>query len=108
MLWHVQALSGGMKRKLMVAMALLGDPKVVFLDEPTAGMDAGARREIWALLLRKRAGRAIVLCTHYMDEADILGDRIAVIHAGKLQDAGSSAELKSRCAALIIEVSVSL
>lgn len=89
-----KALSGGMKRKLMLAMALTGDPKVLFLDEPTAGMDAGARRDVWSLLLRKRRGRAIVLCTHYMEEADVLGDRIAVIHAGRLQDAGPSAALK--------------
>lgn len=83
-----------MKRKLMLAMALTGNPRVVFLDEPTAGMDASARRDVWKLLLRKRQGRCIILCTHYMDEADILGDHIAVIHAGKLQDSGSSADLK--------------
>eukprot|EP00961_Rhodomonas_salina_P229241 3098396-Rhodomonas_salina.2 len=58
-------------------------------------MDAGARRDVWALLLQKRRGRAIVLCTHYMDEADILGDRIAVIHAGRLQVPLSPAPLCS-------------
>ena len=88
------SLSGGMKRKLCVLMALIGDPKVLFLDEPTAGMDSGARRDVWKLLLRKRAGRCIVLCTHYMDEADILSDRLAVINAGKLQDVGTPTEMK--------------
>lgn len=89
-------LSGGMKRKLCFACALVGDPKVIFLDEPTAGMDAQARRDVWKLLIRKRSGRCIVLCTHYMDEADILGDRIAVVHDGKLQACGTPTELKTK------------
>ena len=80
----------------MVAIAMIGDPKVLFLDEPTAGMDSGARRDLWAVLLKKRKGRCIVLCTHHMDEADILGDRVAVIHKGKLQESGSSSALKAK------------
>lgn len=91
-------LSGGQQRKLQVALALVGEPKVVFLDEPTAGMDSQARREIWKLLDSKKAGRAIILTTHHMDEADILGDRIAVIDAGHLQVAGTSDDLKGKFA----------
>ncbi|GMH90340.1 hypothetical protein TrVE_jg12263 [Triparma verrucosa] len=89
-------LSGGQKRKLMVALAFIGNPKVVYLDEPTAGMDTQARRDIWDLLRRKKEGRAIILTTHFMDEADILGDRIAIIHSGKLQVVGNSDELKEQ------------
>ena len=65
-------LSGGQKRKLSVAIALIGDPKVIFLDEPTAGMDPFSRRHLWSLLKDRRHGRCIVLTTHFMDEADIL------------------------------------
>ena len=102
------SLSGGMKRKMCVCMALIGDPKVLFLDEPTAGMDSGARRDVWKLLLRKRVGRCIVLCTHYMEEADILSDRIAVINEGKLQDVGTPTELKLKYGKNIhLEISVS-
>ena len=91
-----KSLSGGQKRKLSVAMALVGDPKVIFLDEPTAGMDTQTRRDVWELLARKKKGRCIVLTTHFMDEADILGDRVAVLSAGRLQAAGSSLFLKRR------------
>lgn len=72
-------LSGGQKRKLCLAMALIGDPKIVFLDEPTAGMDSSARRDVWELLLRKKEGKCIILCTHMMDEADILGECIHLL-----------------------------
>jgi ATP-binding cassette subfamily A (ABC1) protein 3 len=67
------SLSGGQKRKLSVGIALLGDSKVVFLDEPTSGMDPYSRRWTWNLLKQKKAGRVIVLTTHFMDEADYLG-----------------------------------
>ena len=66
------ALSGGMKRKLCLAMALIGDPKFVLLDEPTSGMDPYSRRAIWDLLQRRKSGRVMVLTTHYLDEADIV------------------------------------
>ena len=89
-------LSGGQKRKLQVALAFVGDPKVIYLDEPTAGMDTQARRDVWALLRRKKQGRSIILTTHFMDEADILGDNIAILHSGKLQVAGTSAQLKEQ------------
>ena len=90
-----KALSGGMKRKLSVGIAFVGDPKVVFLDEPTSGMDPFARRSTWDLLKRKRnSGRVICLTTHYMDEADVLGDRIAIMAHGRLECAGTSVFLK--------------
>ena len=72
-------LSGGQKRKLSVAIAMVGEPAFVLLDEPTAGMDPESRRAIWELVLAARNGRSIVLTTHFMDEADALSDRIAIL-----------------------------
>ncbi|XP_035828704.1 phospholipid-transporting ATPase ABCA7 [Aplysia californica] len=89
-------LSGGMKRKLSVAIAFVGGSKTVILDEPTAGVDPYARRSIWELLLKFRKDRTIILSTHHMDEADVLGDRIAIIQHGKLRTVGSSLFLKGR------------
>lgn len=78
-------LSGGQKRRLFVAMALVGDPEVVFLDELTSGLDPQARRVIWELVTRLRdEGRTIFLSTHYMDEAERLCDRVAIINKGKI------------------------
>jgi len=88
-------LSGGMKRKLSVGIALIGDSKVVILDEPTSGMDPYSRRSTWNILQRNKAGRIILLTTHFMDEADILGDRIGIMAHGQLQCIGSSMFLKS-------------
>ncbi|KAJ7376779.1 hypothetical protein OS493_032513 [Desmophyllum pertusum] len=89
-------LSGGMKRKLSCAIALIGGSEVVFLDEPTSGMDPYARRGTWDLLLKHKAGKTIILTTHFMDEADLLGDRIAIMADGQLRCCGSSLFLKSR------------
>uniref|UniRef100_A0A9J7XKM2 P-type phospholipid transporter n=1 Tax=Cyprinus carpio carpio TaxID=630221 RepID=A0A9J7XKM2_CYPCA len=89
-------LSGGMQRKLSVAIAFIGGSKVVVLDEPTAGVDPYSRRGIWDLLLKYRQGRTIILSTHYMDEADLLGDRIAIISQGKLCCCGTPLFLKAR------------
>ncbi|KAM6938002.1 phospholipid-transporting ATPase ABCA1 [Lycodopsis pacificus] len=88
-------LSGGMQRKLSVAIAFVGGSKVVVLDEPTAGVDPYSRRGIWDLLLKYRKDRTIILSTHYMDEAELLGDRIAIISQGKLCCYGSPLFLKS-------------
>uniref|UniRef100_A0A8C3B649 P-type phospholipid transporter n=1 Tax=Cyclopterus lumpus TaxID=8103 RepID=A0A8C3B649_CYCLU len=93
---RTSTLSGGMQRKLSVALAFVGGSKVVILDEPTAGVDPYARRGIWDLLLKYRQGRTIILSTHHMDEADILGDRIAIISHGKLCCVGSSLFLKTQ------------
>uniref|UniRef100_A0A8C8A2J4 ABC transporter domain-containing protein n=1 Tax=Oryzias sinensis TaxID=183150 RepID=A0A8C8A2J4_9TELE len=90
----VKNLSGGMQRKLSVAIAFVGGSKIVILDEPTAGVDPFARRGIWDLLLKYKKGRTIILSTHHMDEADILGDRIAIISHGKMRCCGSSIFLK--------------
>ncbi|XP_037610037.1 ATP-binding cassette sub-family A member 5 isoform X1 [Sebastes umbrosus] len=90
-------LSGGQKRKLSVGIAILGDPKILLLDEPTAGMDPCSRHQVWSLLKSRRAGRVTVLSTHYMDEADILADRKAVISQGQLKCVGSSMYLKVKC-----------
>uniref|UniRef100_A0A8C6UGY2 ATP-binding cassette, sub-family A (ABC1), member 1A n=1 Tax=Neogobius melanostomus TaxID=47308 RepID=A0A8C6UGY2_9GOBI len=92
---RTNTLSGGMQRKLSVALAFVGGSKVVILDEPTAGVDPYARRGIWDLLLKYRQGRTVILSTHHMDEADILGDRIAIISHGKLCCVGSSLFLKT-------------
>ncbi|CAG7823081.1 unnamed protein product [Allacma fusca] len=90
-----QNLSGGMKRKLCVAIAFVGGSKTVFLDEPTSGVDPFSRRSIWELLLKYKQNRTIILTTHFMDEADLLGDRIAIISQGKLKTCGSSLYLKN-------------
>jgi len=90
------ALSGGSKRKLSVAIALLGRSKLVILDEPTAGMDLSARRKIWNMLKRYKEGRIIILTTHYMDEADILGDRVGIMNEGELIALGTPLYLKNR------------
>eukprot|EP00892_Ulva_mutabilis_P002376 jgi/Ulvmu1/12139/UM085_0003.1 len=88
--------SGGMKRRLSVALALLGDPGMVFLDEPTTGMDPVSRRQVWDIIERAKQNRAIVLTTHSMEEADILGDRIAIMARGSMRCIGSSIRLKQR------------
>ncbi|KEG09643.1 putative ABC transporter [Trypanosoma grayi] len=90
------ALSGGQKRKLSVAVAFVGGSRFVLLDEPTAGMDVAARRQTWQLLQRMSERHTILLTTHFMDEADILGDQVAMMNRGSLQCCGSSLFLKSR------------
>jgi ATP-binding cassette subfamily A (ABC1) protein 3 len=89
-------LSGGSKRKLSVAIALIGNSRVVVLDEPTAGMDLGARRRLWDMLREYKRGRIVILTTHYMDEAEILGDRIGIMNEGRLVCLGSPLFLKGR------------
>ncbi|XP_021957188.1 ATP-binding cassette sub-family A member 3 [Folsomia candida] len=91
---YSKKLSGGQKRKLCLGIALIGDAKVVFLDEPTSGLDVEARRAIWDALLAERGNRTIILTTHFMEEADVLGDRIAIMAQGKVQCSGSSMFLK--------------
>jgi len=90
----VSNLSGGQHQRLAVAVALVGDPELLFLDEPTTGLDPQSRRQLWDIIraLRER-GRTIVLTTHYMDEAERLCDRIAVVDHGKVIALGSPAEL---------------
>ncbi|XP_071044386.1 phospholipid-transporting ATPase ABCA3 [Parasteatoda tepidariorum] len=92
----VKNLSGGMKRKLSLGNAIVGDSKVLFLDEPTSGLDVEARRSVWDVLLDIRHDRTIILTTHYMEEADILGDRIAIMAEGEVQCCGSPIYLKRK------------
>lgn len=95
---HAQShtLSGGMKRKLAAGVALCGGSKVVLFDEPTSGLDPAARRALWDLLEAEKEGRTMLLSTHFMDEADLLGDRIAIMAGGELQCCGSSFFLKKK------------
>ncbi|XP_070321375.1 phospholipid-transporting ATPase ABCA7 isoform X6 [Odocoileus virginianus] len=88
---HAQThhLSGGMQRKLSVAIAFVGGSQVVILDEPTAGVDPTSRRGIWELLLKYREGRTLILSTHHLDEAELLGDRVAIVAGGRLCCCGS-------------------
>jgi ABC-2 type transport system ATP-binding protein len=86
-----------MKRKVGIAMALVGEPEVVFLDEPTTGLDPEARRETWRYLLAmKKEGRAILLTTHYMEEAERLSDRVAIMVKGRIAAIGKTQELVSK------------
>ena len=93
----VRELSGGQKQRLAVAVALVGDPALIFLDEPTTGLDPQARRQLWDVVSNLRArGRTILLTTHYMEEAERLCDRVAVLDMGKIIAEGSPRELISR------------
>jgi ABC-2 type transport system ATP-binding protein len=87
-------LSGGLKQRLGVAIALVNDPEVVFLDEPTTGLDPRARREVWEVLLGlKKKGKTVFLTTHYMEEAELLADTVAIIAMGKIIAMGSPDDL---------------
>ncbi|XP_050352900.1 phospholipid-transporting ATPase ABCA3-like isoform X1 [Nymphalis io] len=87
-------LSGGMKRRLQLACALAGDAKVLVLDEPTSGLDVETRRELWDLLLSLRGSRTVLLSTHFMEEAEALGDRVAALHSGRLRCHATTMHLK--------------
>ena len=90
----VSKLSGGMKRKLSVALAFLGDSKFVILDEPTSGLDPLSRRHMWTVLGKMREDRVVLLSTHYMDEAEVLGERVVILSDGQVRANGSVSELK--------------
>lgn len=91
----VSRLSGGTKRRLCVALAFLGSPKLVILDEPGAGVDPAARRRIWRLIDQHRVDRTVLLSTHHLDEADMLSDTVVVMHRGKILCTGSPLSLKT-------------
>ena len=96
-------LSGGLKQRLGIAIALVNDPEVMFLDEPTTGLDPRARREVWDVLLGlKKNGKTIFLTTHYMEEAELLADTVAIISKGKIIAMGSLDELIERNANYLI------
>jgi ABC-2 type transport system ATP-binding protein len=94
---YVEQLSGGQQQRLAVAVALVGDPELLFLDEPTTGLDPQSRRQLWDVILDLRArGRTTVLTTHYMDEAERLCDRVAIVDQGRVIALGSPRDLISR------------
>jgi lipooligosaccharide transport system ATP-binding protein len=103
---QVEELSGGMKRRLVMARSLLGNPDVVLLDEPTTGLDPQARRVVWRTLRElRRQGRTLVLTTHYLDEAERLCDRLVMLDRGRIVLAGRPGELIERHAGeLVLEV----
>jgi ABC-2 type transport system ATP-binding protein len=92
---QVRKFSGGMKRRLSIAMALVSDPQVLFLDEPTLGLDPQARRAIWEYIAELKGKKTILLTTHYMEEADFLSDRIGIIDEGRVVALGMAQELKT-------------
>jgi ABC-2 type transport system ATP-binding protein len=92
---QVRKFSGGMKRRLSIAMALVSNPRVIFLDEPTLGLDPQARRAIWEYIAALKGKKTILLTTHYMEEADFLSDRIGIIDEGRVVALGTSQELKT-------------
>lgn len=91
---RAKTLSGGWKRKLSIAMALISEPKVLFLDEPTLGLDVLARRELWSAIENLKGRITIILTTHYMEEAEQLSDRIAIMIDGKISAVGTLAEIE--------------
>jgi ABC-2 type transport system ATP-binding protein len=90
---RAKKLSGGMQRRLSIAMALITDPEILFLDEPTLGLDVLARRELWTAIRSLKGRVTIVLTTHYMEEAEALSDRIGVLSKGDLKAVGTAAQL---------------
>lgn len=90
------ALSGGWQRRLSIAMALITDPQVLFLDEPTLGLDVLARRELWSLIEKLKGKMTVILTTHYLEEAESLSDRIGIMARGVLKAEGTAAELKAK------------
>lgn len=97
------ALSGGYRRRLSIAMALITGPRVLFLDEPTLGLDVLARRELWQVIEGLRGSVTLILTTHYLEEAEALTDRIGVMSGGRLVAAGSAGELLDRTGAKTFE-----
>lgn len=92
---RAKTLSGGWKRKVSIAMALVSEPQVLFLDEPTLGLDVLARRELWKVILSLKGRITIILTTHYMEEAEQLSDRIAIMVSGKIKALGTLPELEN-------------
>src|SRR5262249_3005115 len=93
----VERLSGGQRQRLAVACALVGDPQLLFLDEPTTGLDPQSRRQLWDIILDfKGRGRSVLLTTHYMEEAERLCDRVAIVDQGRVIALGSPRELIAR------------
>ena len=104
----VRKLSGGQRRRVDVALGLIGDPDLIFLDEPTTGFDPSARRDAWSMISNlKSLGKTVILTTHYMDEAEYLSDRIALMVHGKIERMGTTRELINSESNTTIEFSLS-
>ena len=88
-----KTLSGGWQRKVSIAISLINEPKILFLDEPTLGLDVIARKELWSVIKKLKGKITIILTTHYMEEAESLSDRIGIMTKGELIDIGTSEEL---------------
>ena len=102
-------LSGGQKQRVLFALAICGDPELLFLDEPTVGLDVEVRRRLWSVIRDlAREGRTIVLTTHYLEEADALADRVGVLNHGRLVAEGTPAEIKARVGGRIIRCTTAL
>ena len=93
---RARTLSGGWQRRLSIAMALITKPQVLFLDEPTLGLDVLARRELWSEIQKLKGKITVILTTHYMEEAESLADRIAIMADGRLAACGTARELEAR------------
>ncbi len=101
----IDHLSGGLKRRTMIARALLHRPALLFLDEPTVGLDAQARRKVWDLIRRmNRDGSTVFLTTHYIEEAEALCDRVGIIHQGRMIALGTPQELRQRLGMVTVEI----
>jgi ABC-2 type transport system ATP-binding protein len=101
---RVSTYSGGMRRRLDIAMSLIGNPQVVFLDEPTTGLDPQSRGETWQVITEMtREGTTVLLTTQYLDEAEKLADHLAILHEGRIIAAGTMAELRTRFPAASVE-----
>lgn len=100
---RARTLSGGWQRRLSIAMALVTEPRILFLDEPTLGLDVLARRELWAIIQGLKGKVTIILTTHYMEEAEALSDRIGIMTKGKLRAVGTAQELIARTGAKSFE-----
>lgn len=98
-----KTLSGGMQRRLSIAMALISNPQILFLDEPTLGLDVLARRELWSAIEKLKGKITIILTTHYMEEAQALSDRIGIMAKGELKAVGTASELMGKTGTKTLE-----
>lgn len=99
----VKLLSGGMQRRLSIAMALITEPEILFLDEPTLGLDVIARRELWAIIKKLKEKTTIILTTHYLEEVEALSDRVAIMQKGKIKAVGTVDELLNQTGSKTLE-----
>jgi len=100
---RAKRLSGGLQRRLSIAMALISHPQIAFLDEPTLGLDVRARRELWKALIALKGRVTMVVTTHYLEEAEAISDRMAIMHEGRLRALGTASELKAQTGTASLE-----